>query len=61
VPPTPEPPAPTPTPTLAERVTAWPGSRWAIGASVAALAIGVAIWALRLRQDVVGDGIAEER
>jgi hypothetical protein len=58
--PTPTPtPFPTPTPTLAERAAAWPWSGWALGAAVALLALGAVVQALRLRRDVVGDGIAE--
>jgi hypothetical protein len=56
--------APTPTPTLAERTAAWPWSGWALGAALALLALGAVVWTLRLRGDVVGDGItdsAEER
>jgi len=57
-------PTPTPTPTLAERAAAWPWGGWGMGAAVALLALGAVGWAMRLRGDVVGDGItdsAEER
>jgi hypothetical protein len=52
-------PAPTPTPTLTGRAATWPWGGWALGAAVALLALGAVVQALRLRRDVVGDGIAE--
>jgi len=52
-------PTPSPTPALAERAAAWPWSGWALGAAVALLALGAVVWALGLRRDVVGDGIAD--
>jgi hypothetical protein len=59
-PPTPAPtPFPTPTPTLTDRAMTWSWGGWALGAAVALLALGAVVQALRLRRDVMGDGIAE--
>jgi len=52
-------PSPMPTPTLADRAATWPWGGWALGAAVALLALGAVVQALRLRRDVMGDGIAE--